>query len=357
MATSSDNHKDNPKAKPLHLVRDFSKSKLGFWHYFSMFVWLGWFLFFFTLPVTLIVLYMYSMTAFTVMLGLLATSALYPIKWKLQPRICYAFGRFLIRHAAEYLRLQVYAEDYDAILAAKPALFGLEPHDILPISLIALGDMLKTIPGHKLRGALTSACFQAPGMRHIYTWATAVSVDKKSLRRLLSKQFSLCICPGGAHEVTFMRHSSDPETVLYLKNRLGLPRLAAEQPNGLHIIPCFCFNQRPTYDFLVPNIPLLHKLGRKVGFIPLFFTGVFGIPFGPPKSPPPSAPLVFVMGKPLYVPHIASDDPTRDERLKEIQVTFVSEMQRIYDTYAPQYDARYIDAVQNNGVKPTLTIL
>lgn len=63
------------------------------------------------------------------------------------------------------------------------------------------------------------------------------------------------------------------------------------------------------------------------------------------------------MGKPLYVPHIASDDPTRDERLKEIQATFVSEMQRIYDTYAPQYDARYIDAVQNNGVKPTLTIL
>lgn len=162
------------------------------------------------------------------------------------------------------LQLQVYAEDYDAVLAAKPALFGLEPHDILPISLIALGDVLKTLPGHKLRGALTSACFQVPGMRHIYTWATAVSVDKKSLRRLLARSFSLCICPGGAHEVTFMRSNSDPETVLYLRNRLGLPRLAAEQPNGLSLIPCFCFNQRPTYDFFVPNVPLLHKLGRKV---------------------------------------------------------------------------------------------
>lgn len=150
------------------------------------------------------------------------------------------------------------------MLAAKPALFGLEPHDILPISLIALGDVLKTLPGHKLRGALTSACFQVPGMRHIYTWATAVSVDKKSLRRLLARNFSLCICPGGAHEVTFMRSNSDPETVLYLRSRLGLPRLAAEQPNGLSLIPCFCFNQRPTYDFFVPNVSLLHKLGRKV---------------------------------------------------------------------------------------------
>ncbi len=93
-------------AKPLQLVRDLSKARIGFWHYFSMFVWLGWFLFFFTLPAVLVALYFYSMTAFTVMLGLIATSALYPIKWKMQPKMGFAFGRFLIRHAAEYLRVK-----------------------------------------------------------------------------------------------------------------------------------------------------------------------------------------------------------------------------------------------------------
>lgn len=87
------------------------------------------------------------------------------------------------------------------------------------------------------------------------------------------------------------------------------------------------------------------------------FTGTFGIPFAPPKSPPVSAPLVFVMGKPIFVPHISPDDPERDEKLKVYQLEFVNSMQRIYDTYAPQFDARYNEREKENFVKPTLRIL
>jgi hypothetical protein len=101
-----------------------------------------------------------------------------------------------MRRAAEYFSLKVYAEDYAAILSTKPALFALEPHDILPISIFALSEHLRTIPTHKLRGGLSSACFSIPGMRHIYTWASAVSVDKKMIRTLLSKGISVGLCPG-----------------------------------------------------------------------------------------------------------------------------------------------------------------
>lgn len=90
----------------LQLIRDLSQARVGFLHYLAMFLWLGWFLFYFSLPAILVALYFHSMAAFTAMLGLIATSALYPIKWKLQPKTGFALGRFIVRHAAEYLRVR-----------------------------------------------------------------------------------------------------------------------------------------------------------------------------------------------------------------------------------------------------------
>ncbi len=95
----------------------------------------------------------------------------------------------------------------------------------------------------------------------------------------------------------------------------------------------------------------------QIGFIPLVFTGAFGIPFAPPKSPPPNAPLVFVMAKPIHVPHIPLDDPDRDNKLRVYQQQFVDSMQRLYDTYAPRFDARYLHKDEPDFVKPTLRIL
>lgn len=115
----------------------------------------------------------------------------------------------------------------------------------------------------------------------------------------------------------------DPETVLYLKNRYGLFKIAAEQPEGLSLVPCYCFNQRPAFDFYVPRWKLLHTLGRKLGFIPLLFSGAFGIPFAPPKS----VPMVFVMGKPIHVPHMTADDLERDAKLKVLIGQFCDNMQ------------------------------
>lgn len=57
------------------------------------------------------------------------------------------------------------------------------------------------------------------------------------------------------------------ETVLFLKNRFGLVKLAFQY--GIPLVPSFTFGQRVSYDFWVPKSKLIHSIGRKVGFIPI----------------------------------------------------------------------------------------
>jgi hypothetical protein len=189
-----------------------------------------------------------------------------------------------------------------------------------------------------------------------------------------------------------MKHSAERETVLYLKNRLGLCRLAAEftptiinnpsittttpansdgsatdtnidttttpttaveEEKGLAIIPCYCFNQRPAFSYFVPQWRWLHKLGRKIGFIPLCMFGYFHLPFAPPKP----VPLVLVMGKPIFVPKIPNSDLQREKKLQEIQNQLVIAIQQIWDKYGKEFDARFQDEESQKGNLPTLKIL
>lgn len=102
-----------------------------------------------------------------------------------------------MRRAAEYFQYKMILEDKDAIEQSGPAIFTLEPHDVLPLSIFAFNDYLKGFEGHNCLGCLTSACFKVPLMRHVYTWVNAYSVDKKSLTKALDKGFSPVLCPGG----------------------------------------------------------------------------------------------------------------------------------------------------------------
>ncbi len=161
--------------------------------------------------------------------------------------------------------------DFKAVNETGPAIWTIEPHDVLPlgecitqllaqlsgadstayyllcmltcVGLFSMSDYLGYFPKHKMIGCLTSACFAVPGMKHIYTWASACSVDKKTLQNLLAtgtfiltylccilmlKCFDVAfyvaghsptICPGGAMEVSFLNHK--PECTMYIKKRFG----------------------------------------------------------------------------------------------------------------------------------------
>ena len=76
----------------------------------------------------------------------------------------------------------------------------------------------------------------------------------------------------------------------------GFVKLALERGNP--IVPVFLFNLDNSYGSIVPKGEFFANMGRKIGFLPLFFWGRFGIPFGIPNP----VKLSIVFGEPLEVP-------------------------------------------------------
>lgn len=127
------------------------------------------------------------------------------------------------------------------------------------------------------------------------------------------------------------RDTNTKECVLYLNNRLGMVKIAAQ--HGVPIIPVFAFNQRDIFRYWVPRSAWIHQLGRKIGFIPLVFFGVFNLPYGPPK---PCA-LNIVAGKPIMIPKL-EDAQLTDVKLRPYLNEFISSIQRIFENNKAQFN-------------------
>ena len=322
-------HKSKKKRKKeeepykLTLVCDHSKEKPGIIQYLAVFTWLGWFAFYFYFPIIVIVLYYVSPLSLGLLIAAMVASSLYPCDRKVQPSWGWKVGAWIMRNMRSYFQMTVYAEDYEAVKQAHPAILTVEPHDIMPVGLFIFSDHIGYFSTHKIRGCLTSAVYLVPFLKQIYTWSDATDVNKSSIKRLLDDKCTATLCPGGAHEVTFMTDPNSKDLVLYLKKRIGMVKIAAEY--GYPIIPTFTFNQRKTWDYFVPQWPWLHSMGRKVGFIPLIFFGVGGIPFSPPKS----CPLTMVIAKPVNVPKLGPNAKIED--LLPYHEEYLEAVRRIFE--------------------------
>lgn len=246
--------------------------------------------------------------------------------------------------AGEYFHLKMILEDRQAIETSGPALFAMEPHHILPLSIISFHRHNIGFKGHNMLGCITGICFSVPLMRHVYKWVHADSVDRKNLKIMLNNSISPVLCPGGVQEVFYLkttpRASSSSssslssnkeekkECVLYLKKRLGFVKLAIEY--GVPIIPVFTFGLHHSFDFWLIENKYLQWIGRKLGFLPMMFFGVWNLPLGPAKP----SDYVNVVGKPI--PTKKNDHPSEEE-IKKILTIYIEEIERLYHTYKHQY--------------------
>jgi diacylglycerol O-acyltransferase 2, plant len=209
---------------------------------------------------------------------------------------------------------------YIILTFSGPALFAIEPHDILPLSIFAFNDCLGGLKGHTCVGCVTSICFFIPIMKHIYTWVHARSADKKNLIDMLRKGISPVLCPGGVQEVTLLKNEN--ECVLYLNNRLGFIKLALQQ--GVPIIPCFCFGLRKTFNFWIPRNKVLTDIGRYFGVLPMLFFGVWNLPFSPGKP----VDYVNLIGSPIKIPKI--ENPSEKE-IEKYHGLFIKALSELYE--------------------------
>lgn len=258
---------------------DYSNASRGFAAYMGMWLWVGWIAFYFFFILSLPLLYLYAKTVLTTIVGIMILSAVTTIDRKKQPKWGYALGKWAMYRAAEFFRIKLVLEDPTAVENSGVAIFALEPHDVLPLSIFALNDFFGGIKGHSTLGCLTGACFKIPLMRHMYTWVNAHSIDKKSVQKMLANKISPVLCPGGVQEVLLMEN--DSECVLFLKSRMGFVKLAMQ--NDAALVPVFSFGLRNMFSFWAPKSKFVKSIGRQIGFLPMLFFGMWGVPFGPAK--------------------------------------------------------------------------
>ena len=151
---------------------------------------------------------------------------------------------------------------------------------------------------------MSSAIFVMPIMKHVLTWCGATSVDKAVMKSYLKRGFSLNLCPGGVQEIQFLSNDQK-EVTFFLKQRVGLTKLALQE--GVCLIPSVTFGLENIYSFWEFKHEMLMPLARKLGFYPMVFFGLGGVPFAQAKP----APITVVVGRPLKMPQIS--DPSAQE--------------------------------------------
>ncbi|CAM9421688.1 unnamed protein product, partial [Ectocarpus fasciculatus] len=232
-------------------------------------------------------------------------------------------GTWIVKNSCTYFGFRVEFEDMEAVKAAGPSVFIVEPHSVFPVTLF--WGTLDVLPNHTILCCGSSALFYVPMAKHILTWAGLVSADKKTMVKYLQDGYSLNVCPGGVQEVRYLANRN--ECVMYLRARTGIVRLALEQ--GVCMIPSISFGLHNAYDYYVIDNDFVNNLGRKLGFFPMVFFGLFGIPFGQAKP----CPLTVVVGKPLKMPHIAK--PSAEE-IKKYQTVFLDAIEKLYEDHKDQ---------------------
>jgi len=247
-------------------------------------------------------------------------------------------GNWIMTQAEKYFGLTATIEDYEALQTYssqnKPVIFAVEPHDVLPYGVFAFNPGLKYFPGKvgdTCSVLMSSAVFYIPFIKQVYSWVGVDPVCAKTFRSKLERSQPLAFIPGGVQEILLMDPANPSDILMYLNTRKGFIKMALEY--GAPIVPVFIFYLDGRYDWWFPGEnTFLEGLSRKIGFVPLLFTGRFGIPFFIPKPKQ----LHLVCGKAIEVPLMPSTTTSQEElqaSMDKYHALFCQEMLKLYDRH------------------------
>ena len=321
------------------IVFDKSGCKVTWSHTLALWLWIGWITVYLVLlmvlpPLLYFGLYLQNAACKSILFYLTTTLfvfAVLPCERKVQPQWAKDIGDWIAHRACEYFSIKVVLEDEEALSKASPAFFVLEPHDVLPLSIISFSDAVSSIKSHKFAGCITSFCFLIPFMRHFYSWARAVPATKEVINDLLFSGVSPCICPGGVQEAALIAPQAAKEINVYLLKRKGFVKIAIS--HGVPIVPVFCFGLQSSFDFYVIKNSLLKWIGRKIGFMPMIFFGAHGIPYGPAKS----CPYVNVVGAPIPTGAKKPYKEVTDTEVDVIHAAYIEALKALYERNKAKY--------------------
>jgi len=267
----------------------------------------------------------------------LVTLAVVPRRASTPPGWGKALAKAVTEAARRYFPCALEFEDEDGYLNAaksgRGCLIGLEPHGVLPLSIISFAwYFIYDEEGMKRRGfnvatrqsraLASSAIFKVPFVRHLWTWLGLDPISRGGMIRMLRDGKTCVIIPGGVAECMAME--KDAET-LYLKKRFGFVKVAIQ--TGADLVPAYTFGQTRTYGYWRLGPPLVPKsvanwIGKMFAFAPIVFWGKWFTPI------PYAVPLVTVVGKPI--PVTQNPNPSREEVASKLD-EFIEAMTSLYE--------------------------
>eukprot|EP00897_Mesotaenium_endlicherianum_P010668 jgi/Mesen1/962/ME000012S00511 len=240
-------------------------------------------------------------------------------------------ARFVSSTVPAHFPLKVIYEDKDALNPDRSYVIALEPHSVLPISVVAFCNGANLCPLTNIKTLASSVLDYVPLCRHLWRWMGMAGVSRDTFAKLLQTGTTCILIPGGVQECTFMR--SDQE-VLFLKKRRGFIKMAMSQ--GTPLIPAFAFGQRNVFKFWFPRAKWYQTMSRRIRFAPMVYWGMFGCPI------PLPVPMTIVVGKPIEVTQVQT--PSEDE-VTAVQNTFLSSLTSMYDRYKEELGAKDIELI------------
>ena len=294
-------------------------------------LWLGWNGFVLWIILYAIFLAIYhgaSSTPFMIIVGSLTLSLLLPASFpgKLGCKI----GNWMMHQGEKYFGLKTIIEDEDDLIKHseqnKALIFTVNPHDILPYAVFAFNPTLRRLPG-KINDdgtcLMTSAVFNIPFLKHVYSWVGGLPVDKRTFLGRLHSGESFAFTPGGVQEVLMLDPKKPEDVVLYLKKRKGFIKLALT--TGSPVVPVFAFQLDGSYGYWIPRGKFVEKISRTLGAVPLVFWGRWYIPFGIPHPKK----IHVVIGPAIDIP---KETPTQ-ESIDKYHDLFLEELEALYERH------------------------
>lgn len=261
-------------------------------------------------------------------LAICVTSLALPPRWP--GRIGRKIGCWMIAESEKYFGLKTVLEDERELLLIsmekRGTIFAFEPHDVLPFAVFCFSPIINRIPGGRnICCMVSSAVFRLPFLRHVYSWAGCLPVDKDTFLSRLNACKSLAFIPGGVQEV-FMLDSNEPrELVLYLKNRKGFVKLALA--TGSTIVPAFGFHLDGSYSYWLPRGKWMELYSSWIGYFPLLYWGRWNIPYFIPRPKK----LTVVIGRAIRLPNEGSH--VSRESVDKFHGIFLKELEALFERH------------------------
>lgn len=240
--------------------------------------------------------------------------------------------------AVKYFPATLEWEDYDDYVKGAESgvahLIGLEPHSVLPLSIVTFGKYFYCSPDtsprcvYTSRGLATPVLFHIPFLRQLWTWLGMDAISKAKMVSLLNDGKTALLIPGGVAECLAMKPGV--ETV-YLRKRFGFVKVAIQ--TGARLVPAFTFGQSETYNYVRLGPPVcsnkvVELVARVLQMAPMAFWGKCG------TFLPKQVPMRTIVGKPIAV--VKNENPSNEEVAAKLE-EFIDAMERLHETHKERF--------------------